>query len=78
MVMKPKSSEGRFVSKASRNLMRHNRHKLEKVYGNGLVGMIDFHGHNEKGLFRTVQVFLGASCVTRPNMAAGTNWLLSN
>lgn len=35
------TTEGRFVSKASRNLMRHNRHKLEKVYGNGLVGLID-------------------------------------
>jgi hypothetical protein len=34
-------TEARFVTKASRNLMRHNRRKLEKVYGNGLVGLID-------------------------------------
>ena len=35
------TTEARFVSLASRNLMRHNRRKLEKVYGLGLVGLID-------------------------------------
>ena len=34
-------TEGRYVTKASRNLVRHNRRKLEKTYGPGLVNLID-------------------------------------
>lgn len=33
--------EGRYVTKASRNLVRHHRRKMEKVYGPGLVNLID-------------------------------------
>ena len=34
-------TEGRYVTKASRNLVRHHRRKMEKVYGLGLVDLID-------------------------------------
>ena len=36
-----KPTEGRYVTKASRNLVRHTRRKMEKVYGLGLVDLID-------------------------------------
>lgn len=32
--------EARYVTRASRNLVRHIRHKLERQYGAGLVGLI--------------------------------------
>ena len=35
------STESRYVTKASRNLVRHHRRKMEKVYGLGLVDLID-------------------------------------
>ena len=35
------TTEGRYVTKASRNLVRHTRRKMEKVYGLGLVDLID-------------------------------------
>lgn len=34
-------SEARYVTKASRNLVRHTRRKMEKIYGPGLVNLID-------------------------------------
>ena len=34
-------TESRYVTKASRNLVRHHRRKMEKVYGLGLVDLID-------------------------------------
>lgn len=34
-------AEGRYVTKASRNLVRHIRRKMQKVYGPGLVNLID-------------------------------------
>ena len=34
-------SEARYVTKASRNLVRHQRRKMEKIYGPGLVNLID-------------------------------------
>jgi hypothetical protein len=32
--------EARYVTRASRNLVRHIRHKMERQYGQGLVGLI--------------------------------------